>query len=230
VRPTPTSVRPGAGSSPEALAAELAQTQRVLASKLAELSKLSTERGELLARIAERDQRITERDARLRELPGIVAQRDGLKKQVHSLDGRVRELETTQIEVAALRSALRERERELAKQSQSEANTSAGGLEQRVTALEAELANSARRIRELESELQDALAWSPPSTDDLTRIRGIGPSFQKKLSALGIDKFAQIAAWTPERAEEIARALKIAPTRITRDGWIESARTLLRGG
>jgi predicted flap endonuclease-1-like 5' DNA nuclease len=202
----------------------------VLASKLAELSKLSTDRRELLARIAERDQRIAERDARLRELPTVIAERDGLKKQVHSLDARVRELETTQIEVAALRSALRERDRELAEAVGQQQSAPAVELEQRVTALEAELAGRARRIRDLESELQDALAWSEPSSDDLTRIRGIGPTFAKKLAGLGIDKFSQIAAWTPERTEEVARKLKIAPARISRDGWIESARTLLRGG
>ena len=119
-----------------------------------------------------------------------------------------------------MRTALREREREVAE-------LQAGGP--RVAELEAELARRGKRISALESELEDALAWTTPThKDDLTRVRGIGPKFADKLQAVGVDKLSQIATWTPARIEEVARALRIHPSRIERDGWVESARALMR--
>ena len=61
--------------------------------------------------------------------------------------------------------------------------------------------------------------------DDLKLISGIGPWIERQLNAMGITRFAQIAAWT---AEDVARigAQVAVPGRIERDGWIEQARKL----
>ena len=61
--------------------------------------------------------------------------------------------------------------------------------------------------------------------DDLTRIKGIGPVIARKLHAMGIDSYAQIAAFS---AEDVARvdAVLDFKGRIEREGWIRQARQL----
>jgi hypothetical protein len=44
----------------------------------------------------------------------------------------------------------------------------------------------------------------PP--DDLTRIKGIGPTFARRLQEAGITSFAALAALSPEEAREISGA------------------------
>ena len=61
--------------------------------------------------------------------------------------------------------------------------------------------------------------------DDLTRIKGIGPVIARKLHAMGIDSYAQIAAFS---AEDVARvdAVLDFKGRIEREEWIRQARRL----
>lgn len=96
---------------------------------------------------------------------------------------------------------------------------------------EVEFAALARetRIRELEKELEEARAQAGDAADDLKLIRGIGPGFERELKHLGIRKFAQIAAWTDEDVETIAKKIKAKPERIRRDDWIARAAELARG-
>ena len=102
----------------------------------------------------------------------------------------------------------------------------------------------AYRVAELEAELQqlkrsvavpseaahvpsapDALKVVPDS-GKLRSVRGIGRRYAKQLEALGISNVKQIAAWTNADINRVAGQLKIQPSRIKRDGWIEQARTL----
>ncbi|MBU1225673.1 MAG: hypothetical protein KJ698_00485 [Actinobacteria bacterium] len=72
----------------------------------------------------------------------------------------------------------------------------------------------------------------PPAAaapDDLTEIKGIGPFIQATLNDLGVNTFSQIAAWTDEDVEEFGEALVIFQGRITREGWVDQARRLMRG-
>lgn len=98
----------------------------------------------------------------------------------------------------------------------------------RAGAAQAELADARQRIAALESELADALAWAPTPSDDLTRIRGIGPKFAGALRELGVTTFAQMAAWGPEDVSRIADQLKIPANRIVKAGWVESAKALAK--
>jgi NADH-quinone oxidoreductase subunit E len=82
------------------------------------------------------------------------------------------------------------------------------------------------RIRELEKELDTARAASGDSGDDLKLIRGIGPAFERELKRLGIRTFSQIAAWTPDDMQSIAKKIKAKPDRIRRDDWIARAAEL----
>jgi len=104
----------------------------------------------------------------------------------------------------------------------------------------------AYRVAELEAELQLLKTQSPagpaepveapsaapeaqkaPSdSGKLRRVRGIGRRYAKQLEALGITHVKQIAAWTNADINRVAGQLKIQPSRIKRESWIEQARTL----
>ena len=61
--------------------------------------------------------------------------------------------------------------------------------------------------------------------DDLTRIKGIGPVNAKKLNALGIWHFEQVAAWQAHEIEWVGSYLAF-PGRIEREDWVGQAKTL----
>jgi predicted flap endonuclease-1-like 5' DNA nuclease len=66
-----------------------------------------------------------------------------------------------------------------------------------------------------------------PTGDDLKRIRGIGPGYERVLHAAGIHAFQAIAAWTPEDVIRNAELLHTQPGRIESGGWVAQARELL---
>ncbi|GGF74257.1 hypothetical protein GCM10007301_37580 [Azorhizobium oxalatiphilum] len=73
------------------------------------------------------------------------------------------------------------------------------------------------------------LAAPDGPADDLKRLKGIGPQNERKLNALGIHHFRQIAAWTPAEVRWVGAALAF-PGRIEREGWVAQARSLLADG
>jgi predicted flap endonuclease-1-like 5' DNA nuclease len=192
----------------EQLEQQLEQIKRVLSRKQIELSQFSTERDTFTARI-------NERDARIRELEAELAKR--------SADN------TSADERARLTARVRELELELQRRAAAEASSDQrADLERRVRDLQAQVARDAQTVAELRQELSDALAWQPPAEDDLKRINGIGPAFERALKSLGVRTFEQIAAWTPEDVASMAGRLKVNPGRILRDDWVASARNLAR--
>ena len=64
--------------------------------------------------------------------------------------------------------------------------------------------------------------------DDLTKISGVGPVIVKKLHALGVTSFAQIASWTPEDIAEMDDKLNFKG-RIDRDEWLKQAAEFAKG-
>ncbi len=64
--------------------------------------------------------------------------------------------------------------------------------------------------------------------DNLTRIGGIGPANEKKLNALGIWHFSQIASWKKAEIEWIGSYLSFAG-RIEREDWVKQAKALAAG-
>ena len=70
---------------------------------------------------------------------------------------------------------------------------------------------------------------APGSGDDLTRIKGLGPKIAALLGQFGINRYAQIAAWTPDEIERIDAQLGRFSGRITRDQWVEQAKLLAAG-
>lgn len=59
--------------------------------------------------------------------------------------------------------------------------------------------------------------------DDLTMLKGLGPKAAAQLNALGITRYAQIAAWTQADMAAIDARLGAFKGRIARDKWIEQA-------
>ena len=60
--------------------------------------------------------------------------------------------------------------------------------------------------------------------DDLSKIHGIGPVFARTLYKMGLQSYGQIARWTPEDIDKVAKKLYTAPDRIKRDNWIAGAK------
>ncbi|MEP3629876.1 MAG: 50S ribosomal protein L21 [Hyphomicrobiales bacterium] len=63
--------------------------------------------------------------------------------------------------------------------------------------------------------------------DDLKEISGVGPVLEKKLHALGITKFAQVAAFTADDIAKVDDALSFKG-RIERDNWLDQAAELAK--
>lgn len=66
--------------------------------------------------------------------------------------------------------------------------------------------------------------------DDLKIIKGIGPFIEKKLNALNIFTFRQIANFTEEDEDLVNESIEFFPGRIRRDKWVPQARGLMDGG
>ena len=63
--------------------------------------------------------------------------------------------------------------------------------------------------------------------DDLKRIKGVGPVFERELNEKGIYYYRQIGAWKAADVKTIeADAMSRYPGRIKRDGWVKQARAL----
>jgi predicted flap endonuclease-1-like 5' DNA nuclease len=90
-------------------------------------------------------------------------------------------------------------------------------------------------LRSVRSEAYRAAEGSPADTgaargaDDLKRIRGIGLLIEKRLNAMGVSRYEQIAHWTAEDIERVSGKLDFKG-RIERENWIEQARILASGG
>ncbi len=66
-------------------------------------------------------------------------------------------------------------------------------------------------------------------SDDLKKIRGIGVLIEKKLNAMGVYSYEQIANWSSEEIQHVSSALDFKG-RIEREGWMQQARILASGG
>ncbi len=92
-----------------------------------------------------------------------------------------------------------------------------------------------------QDEVEAALDAAPPQsatqapspetggTDDLSRIKGVGPKLIARLGELGITRFAQIAAWSDADLAQIDSRLGAFSGRPARDSWVEQARFLAAG-
>lgn len=63
------------------------------------------------------------------------------------------------------------------------------------------------------------------SLDDLTKLVGVGPKLAASLADLGVTKFSQIAAWTPDELASYDQLLNLKG-RAGREAWIAQAKRL----
>jgi len=71
-----------------------------------------------------------------------------------------------------------------------------------------------------------AAAATVTASDDLQRIKGVGPFIEDKLNALGIYTFLQISKMTPEIEEQVNVAIEFFRGRVRRDKWAQQAKKL----
>lgn len=71
--------------------------------------------------------------------------------------------------------------------------------------------------------LDAAAEAAEAAVDDLTRVVGIGPKLASSLAELGVTRFSQIAAWSPEDLASIDQLLNLKG-RAERDAWIAQAK------
>ena len=78
--------------------------------------------------------------------------------------------------------------------------------------------------------VEEAEAAAPvAASDDLALIKGVGPKLVAMLGAMGITRFAQIAAWSDADIAEIDAQLGTFAGRIERDSWVEQCQLLAAG-
>jgi small subunit ribosomal protein S2 len=65
-------------------------------------------------------------------------------------------------------------------------------------------------------------------SDDLKKIEGVGPALERKLNALGVTRFDQIAGFSDEEVAKVDDALNYKG-RVTRDDWVGQAKALAAG-
>ena len=68
----------------------------------------------------------------------------------------------------------------------------------------------------------------PAVTDDLRRIRGIGPSMERTLQGIGIVSYRQLALLDGAELERVRGELTDFRGRIEREDWVGQARALYR--
>ncbi|WP_397543914.1 endonuclease [Roseovarius salis] len=66
--------------------------------------------------------------------------------------------------------------------------------------------------------------------DDLKQIKGIGPKLEQLLNSMGYYHFDQIAAWAADEVAWVDENLEGFRGRVSRDDWVEQAKTLAAGG
>jgi predicted flap endonuclease-1-like 5' DNA nuclease len=173
---------------------------RAPSSLLAEAKPHKSELEQLRTELAARDSRIGELELRLRE-------HDEFARELAACDARLDQLSRYCGGVERIRHQLHEA---VAAVDELVAKTSC------ISELE-------ERIARLESRAQ-APAPASPLADDLKRISGIGPALERALHDLGVRTYAEIAAWSADDVERIARLLRVKVARV--QGWPEQARTL----
>ncbi len=91
------------------------------------------------------------------------------------------------------------------------------------------LIDSAPAATPMEPPAGVAPAAPSAGTDDLTRIKGLGPKLAATLHGLGVTSFAQIASWNDNEIDRIDAELGRFQGRIRRDDWVGQAKFLAQG-
>ena len=66
--------------------------------------------------------------------------------------------------------------------------------------------------------------------DDLKAIKGVGPKLESMLNGMGFYHYDQIAKWSGEEIAWVDQNLEGFKGRVSRDNWVDQAKTLAEGG
>lgn len=98
-----------------------------------------------------------------------------------------------------------------------------------IAAVEPAAAEASAAVEETVEPVADAAVAvaqvTEDAADDLTRLVGIGPKLAASLAELGVTRFSQIAAWTPDELASFDQLLNLKG-RADRDAWIAQAQRL----
>jgi predicted flap endonuclease-1-like 5' DNA nuclease len=93
-----------------------------------------------------------------------------------------------------------------------------------IVAAEPVVAEVVEAVAEAPVAVAEAVATATEAVvDDLTRLVGIGPKLAASLADLGVTKFSQIAAWTPDELSSYDQLLNLKG-RAEREAWIDQAK------
>ena len=148
----------------------------------------------------ERAERINGLKYRIQELE---AQQQGLADQVHTAAEKQEEIDRLRKRLVEVRAALR-------------IKADGGAVAPRQ--------KTRQNGSQLSLEMEQAKAAKDKKKDDLSKIHGIGPVFARTLNKMGLHTFGQIARWTSEDINKVAKKLYTAPDRIKRDKWVAEAK------
>jgi predicted flap endonuclease-1-like 5' DNA nuclease len=200
----------------ERLQSRVDELQQVLSVRSTELDKTRAECSRLRTELAERE-------ADRQHVRALAATETELR-------ARIADLERTS---ADLSSRLAESEVGLGR-----AETRVHELEQELTIARVRIAADAApgpfAVEPMLAKAPAPIAPAPAASgpvqvspeDNLKKIRGIGPKFERALKAAGVRTFAQIAALGEQGIADLARTLRISADRIRRERWVERAQEL----
>jgi predicted flap endonuclease-1-like 5' DNA nuclease len=81
----------------------------------------------------------------------------------------------------------------------------------------------------LRAPVHKTLDGAGDASDDLCRLKGVGPKFADALHGLGFNRFEQLASLTPTEIDRLDSQLGAFRGRITRDRIVDQADYLARG-
>jgi predicted flap endonuclease-1-like 5' DNA nuclease len=185
------------------------------------LSRVTSERDELLARV-----RQLEAELAAESQIGVAgndsaqqkAARGALREKLAAAEHRGNELS---IRVTDREARITELEQELESWKQHVVP-----LTRQIRSYRETLRNLQQPRPESPAKATAAGAAGGSPADRLQAIRGIGPALERRLNAQGIHCYAQLAALDPAELAHLAERLAISPTLPKRDCWIEQARAL----
>jgi predicted flap endonuclease-1-like 5' DNA nuclease len=149
------------------------------------------------------DVRAEQIDALQHRIHELEAQQQGLTDQMKTAGDKQEEIDRLRKRLVEVRAALR-------------IKTDGGAVAPRQ--------KTRQNGSQLSLEMAQAKALKDRPKDDLSKIHGIGPVFARTLNKMGLYSFGQIARWTPEDIDKVAKKLYTAPDRIKRDKWVAEAK------
>ena len=180
--------------------AQIAKLQQQLAAQDQLHTQLHTQLRHDKQLLNERDERIDGLKHRIQELEG---QQQGLTVQVKTVGEKQEEIDRLRKRLVEVRAALR-------------IKADGGAVAPRQ--------KTRQNGSQLSLEMEQAKAAKDKKKDDLSKIHGIGPVFARTLNKMGLHTFGQIARWTSEDINKVAKKLYTAPDRIKRDKWVAEAK------